>query len=509
MKVFIPPEESGLSNGFCIDNIFWPSQRDWYMLSNYGGIDGPPDFQGQPNTSSTNPDAPPVCVSIRSEPCVWNPGDNHKMHFPQLPDEAGWDVNSSFPSQPADDWECSESGWVKDIHFWGSWKDGITGQIDGFGIGIYADVPAGVDLPWSHPEDYPLMSYYINDFSSTRIDPPTEEGWYDPSTGEVIWNHSQSYYQYDICFENELFWFWQDSGTVYWLSVSAMHSGTEEQWGWKSSIDHWNDNAVFLNGSTWNELYEPGIPDTIVNTFQCTFDPNMNLNGSGDGYNNSFYPYSDDWHAMWYYNNPYDSSGHKNIHIEIAYWAGNEMDIALGWSTDQWSLDQPPEDSIPPLPGVDEQLYIVRVDLGGVYEGHLTYDFTIPDYCPEWVSIYVRGQACQISGTISHSCVTLGTQPLDFAFVITGGEDEICDCVPGDANGDGEVNVGDAVYLISYVFKGGPQPTPYEFCSGDANCDCTVNVGDAVYIISYVFKGGPAPCNCEEWSTSCGQPFRK
>ena len=28
----------------------------------------------------------------------------------------------------------------------------------------------------------------------------------------------------------------------------------------------------------------------------------------------------------------------------------------------------------------------------------------------------------------------------------------------GDANGDGEVNVGDAVYLISYVFKGGPPP---------------------------------------------------
>jgi len=61
----------------------------------------------------------------------------------------------------------------------------------------------------------------------------------------------------------------------------------------------------------------------------------------------------------------------------------------------------------------------------------------------------------------------------------------------GDANGDGEVNVGDAVFLINYVFKGGPAPDPIE--AGDANGDGQCNVGDAVYLISYVFKGGPAP----------------
>jgi photosystem II stability/assembly factor-like uncharacterized protein len=61
----------------------------------------------------------------------------------------------------------------------------------------------------------------------------------------------------------------------------------------------------------------------------------------------------------------------------------------------------------------------------------------------------------------------------------------------GDANGDGNVNVGDAVFLISYVFKGGPAPDPV--CVGDANGDGGVNVGDAVYLIAYVFKGGPPP----------------
>jgi hypothetical protein len=62
----------------------------------------------------------------------------------------------------------------------------------------------------------------------------------------------------------------------------------------------------------------------------------------------------------------------------------------------------------------------------------------------------------------------------------------------GDANADGQPNVGDAVFLISYIFKGGPAPSPDE--AGDANCDGQVNVGDAVYLIAYVFSGGDEPC---------------
>ncbi len=88
-------------------------------------------------------------------------------------------------------------------------------------------------------------------------------------------------------------------------------------------------------------------------------------------------------------------------------------------------------------------------------------------------------------------------------------EEELCDCGPGDANNDGSVNAGDAVYVIGYVFKGGPAPVPYATCSGDANGDCACNLGDAVYIISYVFKGGPPPVTCEEWVAACGTPIYK
>ena len=71
-----------------------------------------------------------------------------------------------------------------------------------------------------------------------------------------------------------------------------------------------------------------------------------------------------------------------------------------------------------------------------------------------------------------------------------------CD-IAGDANHDGAANVGDAVFLINYVFKGGPEP--FYLNEGDANFDCAANVGDAVYLINYVFKGGPGPqCGCVE-----------
>ena len=65
----------------------------------------------------------------------------------------------------------------------------------------------------------------------------------------------------------------------------------------------------------------------------------------------------------------------------------------------------------------------------------------------------------------------------------------------GDANRDQEVNVSDAVYIINYIFVGGPPPDPMD--NANVNCDFTVNVSDAVWIINFVFVGGPPPCYCE------------
>jgi hypothetical protein len=64
----------------------------------------------------------------------------------------------------------------------------------------------------------------------------------------------------------------------------------------------------------------------------------------------------------------------------------------------------------------------------------------------------------------------------------------------GDVNKDGVVNVNDVVYLINYLFIGGPAPIPILHV-GDVNQDEAVNATDVVYLINYLFIGGPAPCS--------------
>ncbi len=63
----------------------------------------------------------------------------------------------------------------------------------------------------------------------------------------------------------------------------------------------------------------------------------------------------------------------------------------------------------------------------------------------------------------------------------------------GDADGSGQLNISDVVFLINYIFAQGPAPDP--LVSGDMNCDGRINIGDAVHLVNYMFLSGPAPCD--------------
>jgi hypothetical protein len=63
----------------------------------------------------------------------------------------------------------------------------------------------------------------------------------------------------------------------------------------------------------------------------------------------------------------------------------------------------------------------------------------------------------------------------------------------GDADGSGAVDIDDVVYLIAYIFSGGPAPEP--LATGDADCSGAIDIDDVVYLIAYIFAGGPAPCD--------------
>jgi hypothetical protein len=68
-------------------------------------------------------------------------------------------------------------------------------------------------------------------------------------------------------------------------------------------------------------------------------------------------------------------------------------------------------------------------------------------------------------------------------------------CRCGDANNDHSIDISDQVFIINFIFAGGPPPGDCinQYGMGDANGDAAVDIGDVVYIGQYIFAGGPEP----------------
>ncbi len=108
------------------------------------------------------------------------------------------------------------------------------------------------------------------------------------------------------------------------------------------------------------------------------------------------------------------------------------------------------------------------------------------------------------SGSVATLCLDSAFLPPSAAFVFCdfGGytyrpewSGQVClpvKAICGNVNGDLNLNVGDAIYMLNTIFKNGPAMLPIQLC--DVNCDDAVNVGDAVYLLNYIFKFGPEPC---------------
>jgi len=61
----------------------------------------------------------------------------------------------------------------------------------------------------------------------------------------------------------------------------------------------------------------------------------------------------------------------------------------------------------------------------------------------------------------------------------------------GDINGDEGINLLDAVYLINYLYRGGPGPSSLN--QADVDASCGVNLLDVTYLINYLYRNGPQP----------------
>jgi hypothetical protein len=178
----------------------------------------------------------------------WHPGDPHKMHYPQLPNPQGWDVEL-FRHWLADDWQCSASGPVDDIHFWISWESDDLGVLPIVAVEIHADAGGipGLVL-WARTFlDVPYVAYGSG-----------MQGWMAPEGPAWVPNNHQLFQQVNLT--NIPDPFIQTEGTRYWLAIMVdWTSGVQSPPGWKTSLDQFGHTPVWLNW--YSGLWTPLPPD--------------------------------------------------------------------------------------------------------------------------------------------------------------------------------------------------------------------------------------------------------
>jgi hypothetical protein len=156
----------------------------------------------------------------------------------------GWDEKSMLGDVViTDDWFCRDPRPVTGIRWWGSYVDWDKPEPPehapaAFHLGIWTDVPKGVDREWSHPGEL-IWEFGVERFA-------TDE---KVVGGDFMPGHMQ---KPDSCFEYNLelpkeHWFYQEEdSTVYWLSIAAIYEEPPDihAWGWKTRELYFNDLGV-------------------------------------------------------------------------------------------------------------------------------------------------------------------------------------------------------------------------------------------------------------------------
>jgi len=217
-----------------------------------------------------------ICVAVTPVLADWNADDPNdiakvKMHFAQPPDMNTTGMDVQFDCNPTflgDDWLCTETGFVSDIHLWfSSLGDGYptTNQIANIYVAIYTNDPG----PPSKPDVLLWEHYYDPDdpkITIRKVCDNCPQGRFAPETGTWIPIDHQEVWQLNIKSIEDPFE--QQEGTVYWL-VAWMTPVNPEPgfFGWKTA--DYNQypgpytGEAFMDDAVWASCF-PGPPTPYV-----------------------------------------------------------------------------------------------------------------------------------------------------------------------------------------------------------------------------------------------------
>ena len=186
----------------------------------------------------------------------------------------------------ADDFLCTNSGPITDIHIWGSWLNDIHGLVTNFWIGIYSDVPAVIGPVGQIPSHPGTLLWWTNfpqgQYAETINEPPGEEYFYNPTNNTIMGGDTQAWY---YCFYPAQPFIQQGTAnnpTNYWLAVRAqLDSQTTQVFGWKNSVSKYNDAAVWgtvdvsgLPSGNWQSMTNPITQQQMDLSFKLTTPTN-------------------------------------------------------------------------------------------------------------------------------------------------------------------------------------------------------------------------------------------
>lgn len=101
--------------------------------------------------------------------------------------------------------------------------------------------------------------------------------------------------------------------------------------------------------------------------------------------------------------------------------------------------------------------------------------FPPPEYAPELTV-----------GSILYRATIVDTNFDDHHPELLSGEFEF---VRGNANSDNAVDIGDPIFILAYLFNGGPTPNCLD--AADGNNDSAIDIADPISILNWLFGGGP------------------
>ncbi|MCX6923809.1 MAG: HYR domain-containing protein, partial [Verrucomicrobia bacterium] len=218
------------------------SIRNWNDAAVWANAVEPPPYQGPWNALVYPPQHPKQFQPIDLSFAVSSTTEATELKWSQPPlvytppnTYNGWNQNSAYglTSLAADDWLCTSSKPVTDIHWWGSlqgWSDPYSPppMPDAFRFSIWTDVPKQPGNPFSHPGTVILQAYSTN-FNWVFA------GWdVDPQNPTAL---PEACFKFDVDLDPPD-WFYQDPGQhVYWISIAAIYNTGQlpaYPWGWKT-----------------------------------------------------------------------------------------------------------------------------------------------------------------------------------------------------------------------------------------------------------------------------------